>query len=108
MVPVFGQAIRYPPLKQQFGLGMGDFFALSSQYALYVGSPFIFGNEIGPKIEHYRAPSGVHGIRNSRTHRGVVGMDLQGEVPGAALETVSGIRPIGPRCVSSLMRLVGT
>jgi len=96
LIPVFGQAIRYPPLRLEFGLGMGDFFALSSSYALYVGSPFVFGeSRIGPKLEHYERLQefAVYGIAELSRE---VGIDLRGEVPGEALETVSGIRPFRP------------
>jgi glycine/D-amino acid oxidase-like deaminating enzyme len=94
--PVFGQAIRYPPSRWRFGLGMGDFFVLSSQFGFYLGSPFIRGDGVfGPKRVHYEDLSKF--LRTTLPKAAaVVGLEFDGSQLGPPLETVSGIRPFRP------------
>jgi glycine/D-amino acid oxidase-like deaminating enzyme len=92
LIPVFGQAVRYPAIEQHFAIGMGDFFILSSPFTFYVGSPFAFGvDHASPQRDfHERLISYLSDLPDVAKR---VGLDL-GDLPlDDPLESVSGVRP---------------
>ena len=93
LLPVFGQAIRYPPIRERFAIGMGDFFVLSAHYSFYVGSPFVFGEErIGPKRQHYECLRRFAEVTLKEIAR-PLGISYDHRLLEGATEAVSGIRP---------------
>lgn len=93
LVPYFGQAIRFAPADVQFGVGIGDFVALSMVHGLYIGSLFVKGEKHPiPRQGHYERLF-EFADKTLRTILPIVDVECALESLGNPIETVAGVRP---------------